>query len=981
MPKKRAFKKIFAGLSFYMLCCTIPNLAIAQNLTARTIDLPGSFNRDLQQMCRDDDGFIWFGTNEGVWRFDGTDVKLLDYKKLKLPQNSAPGLLYCYGNFIFFYLNDVLRIYNRVTDECTVHGLQSWITNINQTADGGLLFFTRNGQSWKFTPTTGLQKSFHLHAFAGWEERMSVAKSVIDSNGDIYIFAYNRVGRIVKKNIQWGSLCDISYKKNAGLLPVMSMTAITSKYLAASYQGGQVVIYDKQTLDPVYQYSGNNFACCLAVNDKIVLLPHTGIKQPDYQLLPFFQVRQGLLPELSGVSSMATISTQNKFLLCTNGGLVELTLHGNEHKYDTQAKLVSFFRNKSIRGIFRVKNNLYVGTYSGFYKCSGDSISQLSPLIIFSIKQVNDHTLLLAIEGGVGFMLYDLLTGKFEGLPDPNRDHNYYVSALYHDSLYGWLGGDFKALHQLRQMDGKWSQQIIVKDTAIWTVRQIKRIRGKLFVAAQNGLSILDGDKKLEKIYPNKDLLRIYCMQETADGIWLGTHGNGLVKIDDNGKVLQQVGFNEGLAGNFVYSLAVMGHLLVAGTSNGLSIFNMANGGVQPLPIKQDDSLSGLPTEECNHSALFYDTALQQVILGGVKGLIFVDGKDYMDYPSLKGKGLVLAYIKTGGHETISAEADLFAYTKNAIVLKPEDANVTLKFASPDNPGQTEGLFRISGLNDKWQRIKIGQEVNLYALPPGKYMLEARLPSAVNNSQWFTKPIIVQPAFYQTIYFKIAVLLCFLGIVYLLWRSKVKKMERELRLRATIASDLHDDIGSTLNSISLYTSIAGQQLQNDTEKAKLLLDKMGTASRGMIDNMNDIVWAINPKNDDFENVLQRMQFFAGELLSGKNILLNFKLDERVKKLRFSMEERKNIYLIFKEAINNIFKYSAATRVDISIAKEAHTFILSIKDNGNGFEPLTKSNVGNGMANMKNRAKEIWGGLSIDSMVGIGTEITLRLKLG
>lgn len=895
------------------VCLLLAGICNAQNITARIIDLPGSFNRDLQQVSRDDEGFIWFSTNEGLWRFDGTDVKLFDYKKLKLPQNTAAGLLYCYDRFLLYYYNDVLRVYNKVTDECHVYYLHSWLTNINKAPGSGLLFFTRNGQAWHFTTEKLLERSFDITTYTGWDNGGMIDKSIIDANGDIYVFQHGRVGRIEKSTVKWGSLNHIESGKSSKSFALVSTVAISSGYIAAHYQNSNVVIYNKQTMTPVYEYDGGEIACCLTINDKIVLIEHTEIKKSDYPQAPFFKAYKGLLPELSGVSSVLPVNNENNFLICTSGGLVEITQQRSENKYNRQATLVAFFRNKSIRSIFRVKNDLYVGTYSGFYKCSYDSIRLISTQIVFTIKPEDEHTLLLAIEGGAGFLLYDVNTGRFIDIPNPKRNHNYYITALYYDERRDyWLGGDFKALHKLQYKSGKWSEEIILDDSLLGTIRQIKSIRGNLYVAAQNGLSRLGPKNALQKIYPKTDLLRVYCMQEVPDGIWLGTHGNGLIKIDDNGNILQQIGFNDGLAGSFVYSLTMMGNLMVAGTSNGVSVFNMSTG-IQPLPIKGNDSLLGLSTAECNHSAIFYDSAFQQVILGGVKGLLFVDSKDYINYSGSNNKGLVLSYLKTGGHETISAEADLFAYAKDEIIIKPEDINVTLKFASPGSTGQPEGLFRIRGLSDKWQRIKTNQEINLYALPPGTYTLEARLPSAINNSEWFSKTMIVEPAFYQTFLFKVMIGLCVLAIIYLLWRSKVNKIEKELQLRTTIASDLHDDIGSTLNSISVYTEVAGQQLKTDTAKTAALLTNMGVASRGMIDKMNDIVWAINPKNDDFENVLERMQFFAAELLSGKNMLLKFEVDDKIKRSKFSMHQRKNIYLIYKEAVNNAYKYSGGTR--------------------------------------------------------------------
>jgi signal transduction histidine kinase len=199
-------------------------------------------------------------------------------------------------------------------------------------------------------------------------------------------------------------------------------------------------------------------------------------------------------------------------------------------------------------------------------------------------------------------------------------------------------------------------------------------------------------------------------------------------------------------------------------------------------------------------------------------------------------------------------------------------------------------------------------------------------------------------------------------------------------VRQKIASDLHDDIGSTLNSISVYSEVAALQFEANPGNAKQLLYKMGGASRQMIETMNDIVWAINPQNDQFENVIQRMQYFAGELLSGKDILLRFDVDATAKSIKLPMEKRKNIYLIFKEAINNAYKYSHASTVSVSIAARANHLIMTISDDGSGFIPSGPATQGNGLENMKFRSKEIRAHLHITSGPKHGASIELKVPL-
>jgi signal transduction histidine kinase len=218
------------------------------------------------------------------------------------------------------------------------------------------------------------------------------------------------------------------------------------------------------------------------------------------------------------------------------------------------------------------------------------------------------------------------------------------------------------------------------------------------------------------------------------------------------------------------------------------------------------------------------------------------------------------------------------------------------------------------------------------------------------------------------------------SIAFAVYRYHRNTSDHLAAIRQKIASDLHDDIGSTLNSISVYSEVAGKQLESNKENAVQLLKKMGAASRGMIDNMNDIVWAIHPKNDQFENVIERMQFFAAELLSGKNILLIFNVDEKSRRVKLSMEKRKNFYLIFKEAVTNAYKYSSANNVTVTITSEYGWLNMQIRDDGSGFNPAGKSPAGNGLKNMRSRSVEIGADLQISSSPAEGTAVQFKMSV-
>ena len=161
-----------------------------------------------------------------------------------------------------------------------------------------------------------------------------------------------------------------------------------------------------------------------------------------------------------------------------------------------------------------------------------------------------------------------------------------------------------------------------------------------------------------------------------------------------------------------------------------------------------------------------------------------------------------------------------------------------------------------------------------------------------------------------------------------------------------------------------------------------LIEKIGSASRDMIDKMTDIVWAVSPQNDNFENIILHMRAFGGELLAGKDIALHFKSDSELNSIILSMEKRKSFFLVYKEALNNAYKYSGAKNVKVEILKTNHTLKLVVEDDGCGFnmnEDRLKTG-GNGLKNMNTRAAEMNGIVSITSAPGQGTKVSLTVSL-
>lgn len=213
---------------------------------------------------------------------------------------------------------------------------------------------------------------------------------------------------------------------------------------------------------------------------------------------------------------------------------------------------------------------------------------------------------------------------------------------------------------------------------------------------------------------------------------------------------------------------------------------------------------------------------------------------------------------------------------------------------------------------------------------------------------------------------------------FLYQRLMMQQKLKVAKLRNKIAIDLHDEVGSSLSSISMYAGIT--QMNADDQVQAKMIDEIGKTSRETIENMSDIVWSIHPKNDDFKLVLEKMQHFGNHIMTAACIDFEFTYPQEVNNLHLNMEQRKNLYLIYKEGLNNAAKYSKATHVKASITKNKKNITLTIQDNGVGFDPNLIKN-GNGLSNMKTRALVISGFFQVESSPSGGTCLKLEFKLG
>jgi signal transduction histidine kinase len=197
-------------------------------------------------------------------------------------------------------------------------------------------------------------------------------------------------------------------------------------------------------------------------------------------------------------------------------------------------------------------------------------------------------------------------------------------------------------------------------------------------------------------------------------------------------------------------------------------------------------------------------------------------------------------------------------------------------------------------------------------------------------------------------------------------------------IRDEIAKDLHDDIGATLSNINILNELAKRNANNPL-KANEYLNKATEDIQNVSESLSDIVWNINPKYDDLNNLFIRMKRYAADMLDGKNIQHDIDFPIALNDIRLGMDKRKDLYFIYKEAINNLVKYSNAKYASIVLTIHNNKLQLDIKDNGVGFERNTVVE-GNGLQNMQQRSQNIHADFIIQSVKGTGTSISLTMQL-
>jgi len=311
-----------------------------------------------------------------------------------------------------------------------------------------------------------------------------------------------------------------------------------------------------------------------------------------------------------------------------------------------------------------------------------------------------------------------------------------------------------------------------------------------------------------------------------------------------------------------------------------------------------------------------------------------------------------------------------------AIELSPNQNSFSISFAFVDSSDNASNYYMLDGADKNWIRAGKQATINYTLLPPGRYDFKLKCSQKTERT---LLGIIIKVPFYLSSWFIILGCALFVGLAYLLHTLSIKRLIAVEAIRQKVSRDLHDDIGSTLSTINILSMMAKSKLMEDPVKASEYISKISDNSSRMMEAMDDIVWSINPINDNMQKILARMREFATEVLESKDVEVKFHFDEAAYDVALDMEQRRDIFLIFKEAINNIAKYANATQVSVDMRIKGDKLSLIVKDNGIGFD-VENADSGNGLNNMQKRAEKLKGKFYILSQQNTGTTISLAVQI-
>ncbi len=640
-------------------------------------------------------------------------------------------------------------------------------------------------------------------------------------------------------------------------------------------------------------------------------------------------------------------------------------------------------------------DSLFIGTYdAGLYIFKDGKVGTLS----FPSSPVPSITSLCYTSGsklwigtrGRGLWSYDHEIFRQYEAPDRGFPSNF-INRVYEDPDQRiWIG--FANGAMILEHDS--FKTVPVKPEAVFSFLSIGK--DSVLIASESGLSLFTaGNVSDFKTKTIADSIKVQCFLLAGRNLWIGSSDNGIVRYNMDTHKAILINKNNGLKSDFVYNIITDNDGSIwAGT--GFGIHRIKVNGNETPQITFYGKAQGVTGMESNINAVL-KLADGSIWFGTTNGALH-----YQPRHTVVNSGpssIVLQSVKLTDESAIDRSyfdsSDSWYGVPYNLRLPAKKNNIAFTFQAISLSGaqQVQYRYRMDGLEAPWSQWSSTNSVSYSALPPGKYVFHVQCQGAEsqNNPELVYAFEIITPI-QKTMWFRFAVLAACILIGILLQYIATSRKQRRARLMAKLrseeqakirlrtAEDFHDEIGNKLTRINVLTSVLKNKivLNPDTER---ILHQIEDNTGQLYSGTRDILWSLKPTNDSLYEILYRIRDFGTDLFQDTDIEFTFTgKDDKWGNYKMPMDMSRNLIMIFKEALNNCLKYSAAKKVWLEVSyKSKGVLQMVLRDDGKGFDMHT-ADKGNGINNMHVRASRLKGKLYIDSRFGKGTIINLTFRL-
>ncbi|MBK9732956.1 MAG: hypothetical protein IPO83_17020 [Chitinophagaceae bacterium] len=465
---------------------------------------------------------------------------------------------------------------------------------------------------------------------------------------------------------------------------------------------------------------------------------------------------------------------------------------------------------------------------------------------------------------------------------------------------------------------------------------------------------------------------QISCIQGFSDStLIIATYGNG-VHFFKNGKIINHVTMADGLAGDLCRKVFVDSSVIYVATNQGFSYFSYVNNRISDINTftTSDGIVSNDIKDICVKG--------EKIYLATSAGLCVVNKR--ISQLSSSRPPVYVQSITTRNSSITDFRQLKFLYNT--------DFNVNYIAITFEQPDKISYEYKITGSDKNWTETK-NNSISFSSLSPGDYTF--LLKAKKYNSEW-SKPTVIQfsiiPPIWQQWWFRTFLVSLLIGFGYSLlkyfternYRLQLRILKEEQTLadeRSRISADMHDDLGADLSNLLLMTRMKTNDANSETPDYGDL-NNLEDFATGLIGKVDEIIWALNPKNDTLKGLIDFMYGYTKKVSHLSGILAEITFPDEIPDHHISAVFRRNLFLVLKETLNNIVRHSNANCISIIAQFKDNDLELIIEDNGNGFNLNNYQSEGDGLLNMHKRIQEIGGTFSLESKIGNGTVVNIKV---